>query len=74
MAPIMNPQELARRFNEDEAVWQRYQQKHGLSRLRGSSLLFPEEFLDRLDWLESERECRERRYVGRPFDEAVQTH
>lgn len=74
MKSFIGPQELARRFNEDEAVWRRYCLKRGLHRLRGSSLLFPEDFLDRLDWLESEGECRERRYVERPFDEAVQTH
>lgn len=67
MAPIMNPQELARRFNEDEAVWRRYQQNRGLRLLRGSSRLFPDEVLDRLDYLEAEREQRERRYVGRPI-------
>jgi hypothetical protein len=67
MTPIMDPQELAHQFNEDEAVWRRYQQKRGLRLLRGSSRLFPDEVLDRLDYLEAEREQRERRYVGRPI-------
>lgn len=74
MKPFIGPQELARRFNEDDTVWCRYQQKRGLDRFRGSSRLFTEEALDRINWLEAEGECRERRYVGRPFDEAVQTH
>lgn len=68
-----DPQELVRRFNEDEAVWRRYRQKRELRRLRGSSSRFSEEVLDRLDWLEAERECRERRLVGRPINEAVKT-
>lgn len=70
MESLADPQELARRFNEDEAVWRRYLQKRGLRRLRGSSRPFPEAVLDRLDWLEAERECRERRYVGSRLDEA----
>jgi len=67
MKSFIGPQELGHQFNEDEAVWRRYRQKRGLSRLRRSSLLFPEELLDRLDWLESERECREKRYIGKPI-------
>ena len=65
MNSLADPQKLARRFNEDEAVWRHYKQKRDLRRLRGSSSPLSEEVLDRLDWLEAERECRERRYVGR---------
>lgn len=67
MKPFIDPQELARRFNEDEAVWRRYRQKCGLRRLLGSPSQLPEEVLDRLDWLDAERECRETRCVGRPI-------
>jgi hypothetical protein len=67
MKPFVDTQELVNNVNEDEAVWHRYQQKRGLRLLRRSSRLFPDEVLNRLDWLEAERECRERRYVGRPF-------
>lgn len=67
MKSFIGPQELACRFNEDEAVWRRYQQKRDLRRLRRSSRLFPDEVLDRLDWLEAERECREKRYLGKPM-------
>ena len=74
MNSLTDPQELVSRFNEDEAVWRRYQQRGDLRRLRGSSSPFSEEVLDRLDWLEAEWECRVRRHVGRPVDEAVQTH
>jgi len=71
MKSFIGPQELAHQFNEDEAVWRRYQQKRGLRQLFGSRSLLPEEVLDDCDWLEAERECRERRYVGGAFDEAV---
>lgn len=67
MKLFIEPQELARRFNEDEAVWRRYEQKRGLRRLFGSRSLLPEEVLDGCDWLEAERECREVRYIGRPI-------
>ncbi len=66
MDSLDDHQELVLRFNEDEAVWRRYRQKCDLRRLRGPSSPLREEILDRLDWLEAERECRERRYVGRP--------
>jgi len=72
MNSLADPQELARRFNEDEAVWRRYRQKRDLRRFRGGSSPLPEEVLDRLDWLEAEQECRERRYVGKSIEEAVQ--
>jgi hypothetical protein len=67
MNSLTDPQELVSRFNEDEAVWRRYQRKRDLRRLRGSWSPFSEEVLDRLAWLEAERECRVRRYVGRPI-------
>ena len=56
MHSLADPQELVRRFNEDEAVWRHYHQKRDLRRLRGSSSPFLEEVLDRLDWLEAGRE------------------
>lgn len=62
-----DPQELARRFNEDEAVWRRYRQKRELRRLLGSPSPLPEEVLDDLDWLEAERECRKAPCVGKPI-------
>lgn len=64
MKPILDSQELVRRFNEDETVWRGYRQKRGLRLLRGSSSPYPEEVLDRLDWLEAERECRESGMLG----------
>jgi hypothetical protein len=67
MKSTIDPQTLARRFNEDEAVWRRYRQKRELRRLLGSREPFPEEILDDLDWLEAEWEGRETRCVGKPI-------
>ena len=57
-------QELARRFNEDEAVWRCYEHKRALRRLLGSRTSLAEDVLDCLDWQEAERECRAVRAVG----------
>lgn len=67
MNSLTDSQEVVHRFNEDEAVWHRYRQKRDLRRLRGLSSPFTEEVLDRLDWFEAERECRERQYIGSPI-------
>lgn len=58
-------QELAHRFNEEEAVWERYEARRKVRRLLGVNSLLTEGILDRLDWLEAERECREFRFIGR---------
>ena len=65
MKPILDTQELARRFNEDEAVWRRYQQKRArlLRRLSVRSRLAKQ--FDRLAWQQAERECRQTRRIGR---------
>lgn len=65
MRPFIDSQALASRFNEDEAVWSRYEQKRSLRRLRGWSSPYPDEVLDRLDWLEAEQECRKTPCIGR---------
>ena len=57
-------QELARRFNEDEAVWRGYERKRALRRLLGSRSPLPEDVLDDLDWQAAEQECRPARAVG----------
>ena len=61
---MIEAQELARRFNEDEAVWRSYEQKQALRQLLGSRLPLPEDILDYLDWQAAERECRTVRAVG----------
>ena len=64
MDQMTDSQELARRFNEDEAVWQRYELFRRLRlRLRIESLL-PDEVLDEIDWIEAEREIRQVRCIG----------
>lgn len=63
-------QELARRFNEDEAVWQRFEYRQRLRlRLCVDSLL-PDEVLDEIDWIEAERECRPTWCVGEKLPNA----
>ena len=64
MKPMIEAQELARRFNEDEAVWRSYEHKRALRRLLGSRSPLPEDILDDLDWQEAERESREVRAIG----------
>jgi len=59
-----DPQELARRFNDEEVVWRRYRQRRDLHRLRSMPGL-PDDVLDCLAWLEAERECRHMPCVGR---------
>lgn len=56
-------QELARHFNADEAVWERYEERKRLRPLRGVDSQVLEDFLDELDWLEA-GECREIRCVA----------
>ena len=64
MKPMIDTQELARRFNEDEAVWRHYEHQRALRRLLGSRSPLPETILDELDWQAAERECRAVRFVG----------
>jgi hypothetical protein len=61
---LAETQELARRFNEDEAVWRSYERRRASRRLLRSPLALPEEILDDLDWQAAERECRQVRAVG----------
>jgi hypothetical protein len=64
MKAIIEAQERARRFNEDEAVWRAFEKKRGLRKLLGSNTPLSEEILDDLDWQAAERECRAMRAVG----------
>jgi hypothetical protein len=67
MDQLVNSQELARRFNEDEAVWQRYEKRRRLRLQHGNEFLLPNEILDELDWIEAERECHQIECVGKLF-------
>ncbi len=64
MKAVIETHELARRFNEDEAVWRSYDQKRALRKLLRSRSPLPDEILDYLDWQAAERECREIRAIG----------
>ena len=59
-----DPQEMARRFNEDEAVWRRYQKKRLRLFLLGRRLALSREELERLAWTEAEAEIRPTRCIG----------
>ena len=59
-----NSQDLARKFNEDEAVWRAFDRRHSIRFLLGSVLPFLDE--DLADWLAAEREARPVRAVGIP--------
>lgn len=58
MKRMIEAQELARRFNEDEAVRRSCERNRELRRLLGSHSPVPEDVLDYLDWQAAERECR----------------
>ncbi|HEY5233851.1 MAG TPA: hypothetical protein VIK35_09995 [Verrucomicrobiae bacterium] len=64
MKAMIEAQELARRFNEDEAIWRAFEKKRALRKLLGSNTPLSEEILDDLDWQAAERECRTVRAVG----------
>ena len=64
MKPLVETQELARRFNEDETVWRAFDDKRALRQLLGSDTPLSEHILDYLDWQAAERECRTVRAVG----------
>jgi len=73
MKPMIEAQKLARRFNEDEAVWRSYTHKRELRRLLGSHTPLPEDILDYIDRQAAERECREVRAVGFSTHENYET-
>ena len=64
MKALIEAQELARRFNEAEAVWRLFQQKRELRHLLGTDSPLPESVLDDQDWQAAEREGREARAIG----------
>ena len=58
-------QYLARKFNEDEAVWRAFDRRRSLRSLLGSDLSVPD--ADLADWLAAEREACPVRAVGIPL-------
>ena len=65
MKPPIDPQELARRFNEDEIVWWEYARLRRLRRRSGLGVALLGDLLDRLDWLTAERKGRIVRCIGK---------
>jgi len=68
---INDVQENVRRFNQEEMVWQRYDEKrarrkrlHRLLCSLDSKPMLTEEQLDQLDWLAAEREMQPVRAIG----------
>jgi len=64
MTTISDTQEFARRFNEEEAIWQRFQEIRLRRRSRETGSALPDSILDHLDWLEAEREIPTTRAVA----------
>ena len=58
MNPLLRTQEIASRFNEEEAVWQCYRRKREIRRVLEGEASLEDEALDRADWLAAEEECR----------------
>jgi hypothetical protein len=64
-------QEFARGFNEEEAIWQRFQEIRLRRRSRETGSALPDSILDHLDWAAAEREIRTIRAVAQTRVEAV---
>ena len=64
MGQIRASQELASRFNEDEAVWRRFECLRKLRLLLKIESVLPADVLDEIDWIEAERKVRQVRCVG----------
>jgi len=58
MEQMTASQEQARRFNEDEAVWQRYEYLRALRLLIRQESRFYADVADALDWIEANHQCR----------------
>ena len=64
MTLISDTQEFARQFNEEEAIWRRFQERRRARHLSEADSQMPESILDHLDWLEAERDIRTTRAVA----------
>ena len=63
---INDVQENVRRFNEEESVWRRFQEKWERRRRRFRlRSKVAEDLLDRLDWFTAEREMRRSDCIGK---------
>ena len=57
-------QNLARQFNDDEAVWAAFERRRWLRTILGSPFPDSDKPLDGLDWIEAEREALPVRAIG----------
>ena len=63
---INDVQENVRRFNQEEVIWQRYQENRAERRRRFRlRTRVAEKLLDRLDWIAAVREMRRSDCVGK---------
>ncbi len=68
MNQLVSAQEMARRNNENMAVFAAYQRRRRLRRLAGKKTKRTTKQLDDLDWQAAEREARPVRAVGSFLD------
>ena len=63
---VSDVHEFVRRFNQEEAIWRRYQEKRAERRRRFRlRSRVAEKLLDRLDWIAAKREMRRSDCVGK---------
>jgi hypothetical protein len=66
MTPLINDvQENVRRFNQEEAIWQCYEEKRKRRRLFRMRSKIAEKLLDQLDWIAAERKMHRSDCVGK---------
>lgn len=61
---LAQAQELARHFNEDEAVQQDFEQRRACRALLGRPAPLSAAILDELDWIEALATCRQTQAIG----------
>jgi hypothetical protein len=71
MDQLVNSQELARRFNKDEAVWRAYEIRRRLRLLHGVESPVPDGILNELDWIAAESEYQQTWCVGKIAPDGV---
>ena len=64
MNDLAHTQELARLFNEAEAIQQEFERRRTARRLLGSSARWPDDIFDDFDWQHALTTCRQTRAVS----------
>jgi hypothetical protein len=65
MNPLIDPQELVSRSNEDETVWREYESLRRLHHCVRLGMTILNSLLDRIHWLTVERKHRVVRCIGK---------